>query len=297
MARGDLSDLEVLATVAGHRSFRRAAAELGVSASALSHAVSGLEERMGVRLLNRTTRSVAPTEAGERLIARLAPAFSEIRSAIADARSSMGRPAGALRLTVPTSAAQLLLGPLLARFLQAFPEIEMEVSADNSLIDAVAAGFDAGIRFGERLQQDMVAVRIGPDQRMLVVGAPAYLARRGTPERPHDLAGHNCLRQRLPSGGIYRWELEKEGEPTEFEPAGSFTTNDHIVLKRMAVDGFGLTFMFEGHVADEIRDGRLVPVLEDWCPAFPGFFLYYPSRRHMPATLRAFIDFLKAEVF
>jgi DNA-binding transcriptional LysR family regulator len=293
--RPDFSDLAAFVTVATRRSFRRAAVELGVSASAVSHAIRGLEERLGVRLLNRTTRSVAPTEAGERLLARLQPAFRDIGDAVEDVNAFRETPVGTLRLNLPRAAAPLILEPIMARFLRDNPRMHLEVVADDGLVDIVSAGFDAGIRLGERLERDMVAVRIGPDQRFAVVGSPAYFGDRKRPRMPEDLRDHACIRYRFPSGTPFRWRFEKNGTALEIDVDGPITLGDQELMVSAALDGIGLAFAFEGRVTHLVRDGRLIRVLADWCPPFEGFFLYYPSRRQVPAGLRAFIDVVQAQ--
>jgi len=296
MLRPDLPDLAAFAVVARHRSFRRAAVELALSASALSHAIRGLEERLGVRLLNRTTRSVTPTEAGERLLARLEPAFRDIEGAVGEIDQFRDQPAGSLRITASIPAAELVLAPMVARFLDAYPQIRLEVSVTSALIDIVAGGFDAGVRLGEQLERDMVAVRFGGEQRLVVVAAPSYLARRPRPQTPRDLTEHACLGYRFPSGVVYAWEFEKDGRELTVSPNGPLiVNNDQRLLIRSALDGAGLACVFEGMVTAELAEGRLVPLLLDWSPPFPGFFLYYPRQRQMPAALRAFIDFIRAE--
>jgi len=295
MLRPDLPDLAAFAAVARHRSFRKAAIELGLSASALSHAIRGLEERLGVRLLNRTTRSVTPTEAGDRLLVRLEPAFRDIAGAVEEIDQFRHRPAGSLKITASIPAAALILAPMVARFLAAYPEIRLEVSVTSALIDIVAGGFDAGVRLGEQLERDMVAVRFGGDQRLVVVAAPAYLAGRTPPRTPRDLTEHACIGYRFPSGVVYAWEFEKDGRELTVSPEGPLIVNDQRLLIQAALDGAGLGFVFEGMVAAELAEGRLVPLLLDWSPPFPGFFLYYPRQRQMPAALRAFIDFVRAD--
>jgi DNA-binding transcriptional LysR family regulator len=293
--RSDFSALAAFAAVATRRSFRLAAVELGVSASAMSHAIRDLEERLGVRLLNRTTRSVAPTEAGERLLARLQPAFRDIADAVEDVNAFRETPVGTLRLNLPRAAAPLILEPVMARFLRENPRMHLEVVADDGLVDIVSAGFDAGIRLGERLERDMVAVRIGRDQRFAVVGSPAYFQDRGKPRTPHELRDHACIRYRFPSGTLFRWRFEKDGKALEIDVDGPVTLGDQELMVSAALDGIGLAFAFEGRIDSLVRDGRLVRVLQDWCPPFPGFFLYYPSRRQVPAGLRAFIDMVQAQ--
>jgi len=296
MQRAAVSDLSAFVAVATHRSFSRAAAELGLSPSALSHTVRSLEERLDLRLLNRTTRSVAPTEAGERLLERLRPALRDIDDALEDANAFRAKPAGRLRLNVPRSAALLLLAPVMTRFIKAYPQMRLEITTEDRLVDIVAGGYDAGVRFGESVERDMVAVRIGPDLRMAVVGSPAYFRRHPKPVKPRDLHGHACIRFRLPSGSIYRWEFEKKGEVLEVEVDGPLTLSDQQVMLQAALDGAGLAIVLESHARAHLKARQLVRVLADWCPPFPGYFLYYPSRRQVPAGLRAFIDMMRQEL-
>jgi DNA-binding transcriptional LysR family regulator len=296
MQRAAVSDLSAFVAVATHRSFSRAAAELGLSPSALSHTVRSLEERLDLRLLNRTTRSVAPTEAGERLLERLRPALRDIDDALEDANAFRAKPAGRLRLNVPRSAALLLLAPVMTRFIKTYPQMRLEITTEDRLVDIVASGYDAGVRFGESVERDMVAVRIGPDLRMAVVGSPAYFRRHPKPLKPRDLHGHACIRFRLASGGIYRWEFEKKGEVLEVEVDGPLTLSDQQVMLQAALDGAGLAIVLESHARPHLKARQLVRVLADWCPPFPGYFLYYPSRRQVPAGLRAFIDMMRQEL-
>lgn len=296
MQRAGLSDLSAFVAVATHRSFSRAAAELGLSPSALSHTVRSLEERLDLRLLNRTTRSVAPTEAGERLLERLRPALRDIDDALEDANAFRDKPVGRLRLNVPRSAALLALAPVMTRFIRAYPQMRLEITTEDRLVDIVAGGYDAGVRFGESVERDMVAVRISPDLRLAVVGAPAYFATHPKPRKPHDLQDHGCIRFRLPSGSLYRWEFEKNGEPLEVEVAGPLTLSDQQLMVQAALDGAGLAMVLENHARADLKARRLVRVLSDWCPPFPGYFLYYPSRRQVPAGLRAFIDMMRQEL-
>jgi DNA-binding transcriptional LysR family regulator len=293
--RAGLTDLSAFVAVATHRSFSRAAAELGLSPSALSHTVRGLEERMDLRLLNRTTRSVAPTEAGERLLERLRPALRDIADALEDANLFRDKPAGRLRLNVPRSAAVLLLAPVITRFVQTYPEMRLEIATEGRFVDIVAGGFDAGVRFGESVERDMVAVRISADLRMAVVGSPAYFRAHPKPRKPHDLRDHACIRFRLPGGSLYRWEFEKAGEAMEVEVDGLLTLGDQELMLGAAIDGAGLAVVLERHARPHLRAGQLKRVLADWCPPFPGYFLYYPSRRQVPAGLRAFIDMMRQE--
>ncbi|MER9295907.1 LysR family transcriptional regulator [Mesorhizobium sp. M0621] len=293
MNRSHLSQLAVLATVAQCGSFRGAARELAIAPSAVSHAVSSLEARLGVRLLSRSTRSVAPTEEGAQLLERLRPALSEIDLALETAIEARDRPAGNLRLTVPRTAAQLTLAPRLGAFAQAFPDIVLEIVVEDRFTDVVEGGFDAGVRLGESLQRDMIAVRIGPSIRGAVVAAPSYFETMPRPLHPRDLAAHRCVRFRFSSGVLYRWEFEKDGEELEISVEGPLIVGEDRLNVEAAINGAGLTFVFEGYVSEALADGRLIRVLEDWCPPFDGFFVYYPSRRQMRPALRAFVDFFK----
>ncbi|TGS41005.1 MULTISPECIES: LysR family transcriptional regulator [unclassified Mesorhizobium] len=292
MNRAHLSQLAVLATVAQCGSFRGAARELAIAPSAVSHAVSSLEARLGVRLLARSTRSVAPTEEGAQL-ERLRPALSEIDLALETAVEARDRPAGNLRLTVPRTAAHLTLTPRLGDFAAAYPEIVLEIVIEDRFTDVVEGGFDAGVRLGESLQRDMIAVRIGPDLRGAVVGAPSYFATMPKPRHPRELADHRCIRFRFSSGVLYRWEFEKDGEEIEIAAQGPLILDEDHLIAQAAVDGAGLAFVFEDYVRAPLADGRLIRVLEDWCPPFEGFFVYYPSRRQMRPALRAFVDFFR----
>ncbi|PBB38892.1 LysR family transcriptional regulator [Mesorhizobium sp. WSM3868] len=293
MNRTNLSQLAVLATVAQCASFRGAARELGIAPSAVSHAVASLEARLGVRLLARSTRSVAPTEEGARLLERLRPALSEIDLALETAVEARDRPAGNLRLSVPRTAAHLVLTPRLAAFTAAYPEIVLEVVIEDRFTDVVEGGFDAGVRLDESLQRDMIAARIGPNIRGALVGAPSYFATMPKPRHPRDLADHRCIRFRFSSGILYRWEFEKDGEEIEIAAQGPLILDEDHLIAQAAIDGAGLAFVFEDYVKAPLADGRLIRVLEDWCPAFDGFFVYYPSRRQMRPALRAFVDFFK----
>jgi DNA-binding transcriptional LysR family regulator len=288
------SDLVTFLAIARHRSFRAAATELGVSASALSHALRNIEERLDLRLINRTTRSVALTEAGSRLYARISPAFRDIDDALEDLNSFRGKPAGTLRFNAARQSTQLVLLPIVTRFLQAFPDVNVEIVADDALVDMVAAGFDAGVRFGEIIAADMIAVPIGPRHRFAVVGSPGYFKKRKPPVTPHDLKEMPCIRYRFKSGALYRWEFERGGVEVAIDVGGSLTLNDQDLMLDAARDGAGLAFVFEAQAQELIAKRKLVRVLADWCPAYPGFFLYYPSRRQLPAALRAFVDFARA---
>lgn len=288
-----LDDLDAFAAVARHRSFRRAAAARGVSASTLSQALRDLEARLDVRLLNRTTRSVSLTEAGARLLERLSPALADIAAAMDQVHAERGVPAGALRINAPEPAVELVLAPMVAPFLAAYPQVRLEIIAETAFVDIVAQGYDAGVRWGESLAQDMIAVPIAGPQRFCVVASPELIARTGVPQRPQDLLAHPCLRVRFPSGVRPPWEFERDGKELKLEPEGPLTSNSTRLQLAAALAGAGFLSTFEGQVAEHIAAGRLVSVLEDWLPPFPGPFLYYPSRRHLPAALRAFIDFAR----
>jgi DNA-binding transcriptional LysR family regulator len=294
MADLDLADLDAFAAVARHRSFRGAAIVRGVSASTLSEAVRRLEARLGVRLLNRTTRSVTPTEAGARLLERLTPALGEVEAALDAVNSFRDSPTGTLRLNVPTIVAREILPPIVNGFLKAHPGIRLEVAAEDTYIDVLAAGFDAGIRYEERLEQDMVAVPIGPRVQRFAVGAsPSYLAAHGRPQHPRDLLKHACIRHRFPSGVSPPWEFERKGEVVHVSPTGPLVAMTIELQLGAAISGLGVIATFEELLAHALANGDLEPVLEDWWQSFSGPFLYYASRRHMPAPLRAFIDYIR----
>ena len=293
MRRPELAEMTAFVTVAERRSFAKAAVQLNISRSRLSETISGLEDRLGVRLLNRTTRSVAPTAAGERLLARLRPLLDDFAVALDSINAFRDKPAGLLRLTVPPPAATIMLAPLLSRFLAQYPAIELEISVDAALTDIVAGRFDAGMRAGERVERDMIAMRIGEEIGAVAVAAPTYLARHPRPTTPRDLEAHNCIRIRFPSGVIAPWQFEKEGKQVEVAVEGRLTVNDPELASRAALDGVGVLYTALGYVAPEIKAGRLVPLLEDWQPRSAAIFLYYPSRRQVPAPLQAFIEFLR----
>jgi DNA-binding transcriptional LysR family regulator len=293
MKRIDPADLSTFLAIATHRSFRRAAVELGVTASSLSHALRAIEERVGLRLINRTTRSMSLTEAGERLYDRVKPAFLDITAAIEDLNLFRSAPVGTLRINAARSSARLVLLPIVTRFLAAYPGVRIELEADDARVDVVSAGFDAGVRFGETIAADMIAVPIGSRQRSAIVGAPDYFRRHPMPTVPQDLLALPCIRYRFVGGSLYRWEFERDGMPVEIEVDGPLTLGDQDLMIDAALAGTGLAYVFEGMVARALADGGLVRVLEDWCPAYPGFYLYYPSRRQLPAALRAFIDFAR----
>lgn len=289
------ADLSIFLAIAEHRSFRRAAVELGVTPSALSHALRAIEERLDIRLVNRTTRGVALTEAGERLFGRIKPAFLDIDDALDDLNTFRGEPSGKLRLNASRVAAKLVMLPLLTRFLKAYPAVEAELVTDDALVDMVSSGFDAGVRFGESIAADMIAVPIGPRHRFAVVGSPEHIARYGVPETPRELQSHPCIRYRFTGGALYRWEFERGGTAVEMEVTGALTLGDQDMMVDAVLAGSGLAYMFEEQVAALIAAGKLVRVLADWCPYYPGFFLYYPSRRQLPTALRAFIDFARTK--
>jgi DNA-binding transcriptional LysR family regulator len=296
MSGPDLTDLDAFAAVARHRSFRTAATVQGTSASTLSDAVRRLETQLGVRLLNRTTRSVTPTEAGTRLLERLVPALREVAGAVDAVNGFRDSPTGTLRLNVPTVVARLFLPPIVEGFLKACPGVTVEVTAEDSFIDVLAAGFDAGIRYDERLEKDMIAVPIGPRiQRFAVGAAPAYLAARGRPGHPKDLLSHACIRHRFANGAVLAWEFERDGEIVRVSPSGPLVATTVDMEVSAAVAGLGVIASFEEYLAPAFASGALVPVLEDWLQSFSGPFLYYAGRRHIPAPLRAFIDFIKAQ--
>jgi DNA-binding transcriptional LysR family regulator len=293
MRRGELDDLAAFATVAKHRSFTRAAAELGLSASALSHAMKGLETRLGTRLLARTTRSVAPTAAGEQLLRALGPALAQVAQGLSALAERRDVPSGTVRLTTFGYAARTILAPRLPQLLLDHPDVSVEVIVDDRLVDLVAGGFDAGIRLGETVERDMVAVPVGPALRTVVVGAPAYFVRHAPPETPADLERHVCINYRLlGGGGLLPWEFEQDGRDISVRVSGQLIANDEILAAAAIRAGAGLGYMMEHDVADEIADGRLIQVLAPWCPIYPGCCLYYPDRRVTPAT-RALIDALR----
>jgi len=294
MRRDELGDLAAFLAVAEERSFTRAAARLGTSQSALSHTVRRLEARLGLRLLTRTTRSVAPTEAGERLLETLRPAFDEIDARLAALSELRDKPAGTIRITTGQHAAETILWPALLRLLPHYPDVRVELSVDQALTDIVAERYDAGVRLGEQVARDMIAVRIGPDIRMAVVGAPAYFATRPKPKTPHDLTHHTCINLRFPTlGGLYAWEFEKDGRALNVRVDGPLVFNVMPMILKAATDGFGLAFVLEDQAAPLIADGRLLRVLADWCPPFPGYHLYYPSRRQLTPAFALLVESLR----
>jgi DNA-binding transcriptional LysR family regulator len=292
--QGALDGVEAFLSVAQHRSFRRAAAELGVTPSAMSQAVRALEARVGAALFTRTTRSVGLTEAGERFLSRAKPAFEELVAASEAARELGQRPAGLLRLSVPRAVVPILLEPLIASFCQAYPEVEVEIAASEELVDLAAEGFDAGIRLGQFIAADMVAVRLTPPFRFVIVGSPAYLARAGRPERPDDLRHHACVRLRRSGGALALWSLNDKGHAIEVAVSGPLIANDFPTVLGAALEGVGLAQVPEPIAAEHVASGKLVRVLEPLTPMAPGVFLYYPGRHQMMPKLRAFIDHVKS---
>jgi len=294
MPRENLNDILALLAVARDRSFTRAAAKLGVSQSALSHTIRELEARLGLRLLARTTRSVAPTEAGERLLRALGPRFDEIEAELAELSELRDKPAGTIRITSGEHAAQAILWPALAKLLPRYPDIKVELNIDYGLTDIVAERYDAGVRLGEQVAKDMIAVRIGPDFRMAVVGAPSYFTRRPKPKDPQDLTAHDCINIRLPTyGGIYAWEFEKRGRPLKVRVEGQLVFNNIALRVNAALAGLGLAYLSEDQVQEHVVEGRLVRVLGDWCPPFSGYHLYYPSRRQAAPAFALLVEALR----
>lgn len=294
MPRDNLNELTAFLAVAREESFTRAAAKLGVSQSALSHTVRALEERLGVRLLTRTTRSVSPTEAGERLARTVGPRLDDIEAEIAALSDLRDKPAGTIRITAGEHAADAILWPALAKFLPDYPDIKVEIIVDYSLTDIVAERYDAGVRLGEQVARDMIAVRIAPDMRMAVVGSPAYFATRPKPRTPQDLTTHNCINLRLPTyGGLYAWEFEKAGRELKVRVEGQLVFNTSALRMNAVLAGLGLAYLPEEQLTAQLADGRLVRVLADWCAPFPGYHLYYPSRRQATTAFSLLVDALR----
>jgi DNA-binding transcriptional LysR family regulator len=294
MPRADLNDLLAFLAVARERSFTRAAAQLGVSQSALSQTIRGLEARLGLRLLARTTRRVAPTETGERLLRTLGPRFEEIDAELQAVRESREKPAGTIRMTATEYATESVLLPKLAKLLREYPDIKVEIVIDYGLADIVAQRYDAGVRSGEQVAKGMIAMRIGPDMRMAVVGAPSYFENRPEPTKPQDLIAHNCINLRLPShGGVYAWEFEKDARELKVRVEGQLVFNTTIQMLNAALAGLGLAYVPEGLVMVHLARGRLKRVLEDWCPPYSGYHLYYPSRRQLSAAFALVVDALR----
>ncbi len=294
MERRDIDDLLVFLAVAREQSFTRAAAQLGVSQSALSHAVRGLEERLGARLLNRTTRSVAPTEIGERLLRSVGPRIDEISAELAGVAGSREKPSGAIRITAGEHAANSVLWPALSKFLADYPEIKIEITVDYGLADIVADRYDAGVRAGEQVAKDMIAVRIGPDIRTAVVGSPSYFKRHAKPKTPQDLTQHRCIGLRLPTyGGVYVWEFEKAGRELKVRTEGQVVFNNLVLRIDAALSGYGLAYLPEDQVREYLDKGKLVRVLADWCPPYIGYHLYYPSRKQPTPAFALMVESLR----
>ncbi len=288
-----LSDLTAFAAIVAHRSFRKAADELGLSPSTLSHMMRTLEAGMGVRLLHRTTRSVSATEAGERLVTRLRPVLRDLDLALEEVEVFRSRPSGTLRINTSEIAARLLLKTVVPTFLVRHPEMSLDLVTEGRLVDIVAEGFDAGVRLGESVPQDMIAVRFGGEARFVTVASPAYLAGRDLPRTPDDLKDHACIRVRVPSGKLFRWEFARHGQELTIDVPGTLTLDHTGLMTEAAADGLGIAYVSDRSARPYIERGQLVTVLDDWCPWIPGLFLYYPGHRHVPPGLRAFIDVLK----
>ncbi|MBB4188312.1 LysR family transcriptional regulator [Sinorhizobium terangae] len=293
MRATDLSELAAFDAVARHRSFRKAAEERGVTASAISHAVSNLEERIGLRLLNRTTRSVSLTDAGTMLLAHLTPAFGEIGSALDALNRFRDTPFGKVRINVPNSIAPFILGRVMGPLIRDNPNLELEISATDRLVDIVEEGFDAGVRLGESLREGMVAVKVGPRLRFAVVGAPDYFRERDIPQTPHELKDHVCVQNMYPTGVRYPWEFERRGEAVAFHPSGPIALDDQELMVQAALSGVALAYVWENRAQREVLDGRLIRCLDEWCPPEDWFYLYYPSRRNISAGLRAVIEAMR----
>ncbi|WP_192884083.1 LysR family transcriptional regulator [Xanthomonas campestris] len=293
MPKPSFNDLAAFTAVATHRSFRRAASEVGLAPSSLSHVISALERNLGVRLLHRTTRSVSLTEAGARLYAKLVPALQDVDQALLELDHFRGGPTGTVRINAPEVVVQLLLQQVVPQVLARYPALSVDLVSEGRLVDIVAAGFDAGIRFSESVPQDMVAVPFGGPARFVAVAAPDYLARAGTPDTPDALQRHACIRHRMPSGKLYRWEFERRGEDVVIDVPGRLTLDQIPLMCEAAEGGLGIAYVPEYAVRAALQRGTLVQVLEAWCPAFPGLVLYYPGRRQVPPGLRALIDTLK----
>jgi DNA-binding transcriptional LysR family regulator len=290
--KNDLGELSAFAIVAEERSFTRAAARMGVSQSALSHSMRSLENRLGLQLLARTTRSVSPTAAGAALLHELAPALERIERAVAETRKQRESPAGRIRLIIPRTATEMVVLPKLAKFARTYPEIVLEVTSSNDPVDLVAGEYDAGVQLGEFIQRDMIAVPVTKEMRLAVVGSPRYFESNTVPRHPRDLKDHSCIGFRF-SKGLYRWEFEKGRKALTVSPQGPVSFDDPALVIQAVLDGIGIGTAMEGKLTDLIAKGRLVQVLRDWCPSFPGYFLYYPSRRNQPAALAALIDTLR----
>jgi DNA-binding transcriptional LysR family regulator len=292
MPKSDLAELSSFVTVANERSFTRAAARLGVSQSALSHSMSALEKRLGVQLLARTTRSVSPTAAGTTLLHELVPALERIEAAVAETRNQRETPSGRIRLIVPRTATEMVILPKLAAFARSFPEIVLEVTSSNDPVDLVAGEYDAGVQLGEFIQRDMIAVRVTKEMRLAVVGSPEYFESHPVPRHPQDLKDHSCIGFRF-SSGLYRWEFEKGRKALNVSPQGPVSFDDPDLVIQAVLEGVGIGTTMEEAITGLLAEGRLIQVLKGWCPLFPGYFLYYPSRRNQPAALTALIVSLR----
>jgi DNA-binding transcriptional LysR family regulator len=294
MGRLDLNNLSVFIAVARERSFTRAAAQLGLSQSALSHTIRKMEENLGIRLLTRTTRGVSPTEAGERLLVNVEPYFDAIQAELSALGTLREKPAGTFRISAHDHAASTILWPKLSKLLPLYPELNIEITISYGMIDIVAERYDAGVRLGDRVAKDMIAVRIAPDLRMVVVGAPAYFANRAKPIKPDDLSGHNCANLRLPTyGGLYAWEFSKDGQDVDIQVQGQMVFNTTPQMLTAALEGYGLAYVPEDSVQQYLAQGSLLKVLADWCPAIPGYHLYYPSRRQSSPAFQLVVDTLR----
>lgn len=296
MTQENLNDLAAFLAVARARSFTKAAGQLGVSQSALSHTVSGLEARLGVRLLTRTTRSVSPTEAGERLLQAIGPRLDEIATELALLSEFRDKPAGTIRINAAEHAAKTVLWPKLEQFLPRYPDIKIEITIEYGMVDIVAQQYDMGVRLGDAVAKDMIAVRIAPDMRMAVVATPAYFAKNPPPQTPQELTQHNCINLRLrTSGGLYAWEFEKDGQPLNVRVEGQLVFNGSLPIVRAVSAGFGVAYVPQDLVQAQIDDGELIQVLADWCPAFPGYHIYYPSRKQSSPAFKLLVDALRYE--
>lgn len=288
-----LDNLEIFEDVVRRGGFRAAALGRGVSSSAISQSISVLEEALGIRLLNRTTRSVAPTEAGERLLERLRPALHDIRTAIDDLNQLRERPSGTVRINAPGPAADHILCPLAFEFMKIYPDVNVEIISDAAIIDIVEQGFDAGVRFGNQLAQDMIAVPLGPALRYAIVASPEYLRQRGRPDSPGELLQHDCIRRRFPGGTMVTWKFERDGDEVEITPKGRLTLSSAQQERQAAIAGTGIAHLFEDYVREDVEQARLVELLVDWKQKLPGWYLYYPSRRHASAAMRAFLEYAR----
>jgi DNA-binding transcriptional LysR family regulator len=292
MADPDLRDLDVFVAIARTRNFRRAAIEIRVSVSSLSQRLRDLEERLGVRLMNRTTRSVALTEAGELLLSRVAPALRDVGDALDQVRGLREVASGRLRINAPPPAVDLVLAPMVGPFLAAYPQVDLDIVSESGFVDIVSGGYDAGVRYGEHLAQDMVAIPLSGTQHYVVVASPDYVARRGKPKHPKDLLDHDCIRARYSSGVMHDWEFEKAGQVMKVDPPAKLISTNMNLAMHAALAGAGIWASLDGYVGEAVKSGALVSLMEDWCEPFPGPFLYYPNRRQTPPALRAFIDFV-----